>query len=234
MRAKSIFGVMVLSCLVSAAQPAQLALHGEGSSHELAQAVVANADATGYAHIFVVFGDGEVLEVNASKRDAQGYLDRLISEEVFIERLQTKPATRGPLLLKKNCNPGAGMVCSRDPECGCSKWQSCRPGDPEADAKGCVYDVEPANTLRVGRSYVCRPGYVWAEDQAGCVGEVKCFGNQTYLEGRCYGASGGDGGLWCLMWLGLISLPALALAALALVAGVFIAMKAKMGRGGGV
>ncbi|MFH0862350.1 MAG: hypothetical protein V1875_04890 [Candidatus Altiarchaeota archaeon] len=228
MKAKFLFLMMVLSAASASAQT-QVVMHGEGSSTALAKEIVKNSGIDGWAHIMVVFDDGEVLEVNASRREAQAYIDKTIAEDVFLDRISAKPATRGPVLLKADCDPPKGMACGKNPECDCAEGQYCKVGDSKADPKGCVEEGVPENALLLGKSYACKPGYEWDGAQTGCAPRTECPVGQTPLEGRCYGQEGktDDGGLWCLMGFGLLSLPIMALVAVIMGAGALILVQAR-------
>lgn len=135
--------------------------------------------------IHQTFDDGQIMEVIGQSEDGQPYLDGSISSAVFQEKLELNPQTRGPMLTEGTCNPGQGDNCQNNPACECYPGETCDPGNPAADEKGCVAAAAPPNAHLSGTQYVCDTGYEWNDDLSACVPEITCPPNAFLFQEEC-------------------------------------------------
>ena len=135
--------------------------------------------------IHQTFDDGQIMEVIGQSEDGQLYLEGSISSAVFQEKLELNPQTRGPMLTSGTCNPSQGDNCQNSP-CECYPDETCDPGNPAADEKGCVVKAAPPNSHLSGTQYVCDTGYEWNDALSACVPETTCPPNAVIFQEECH------------------------------------------------
>jgi hypothetical protein len=112
--------------------------------------IVADEHPTAYRVIIrQYFDDGQIMELIGKPEDGKAFLNNLISEETFSERLEFNPLTRGPPIIPGTCEPDKGENCENCVECVCYPNEFCDPTNPEADKKGCVVKYIPSRIKRV-------------------------------------------------------------------------------------
>jgi hypothetical protein len=120
-----------------------------------------------------LFDDGQIMELVALPSVGRAYVEGDLSLEAFQEGLVYQPRTRGPLLVPGVCRPQIGDTCQNATACACYPTDTCAPGDPAADPRGCVMAAVP-NAKRVGDQLVCNPGFGWNEGLDACVPLTVC------------------------------------------------------------
>jgi hypothetical protein len=167
------------------------------------------------------FDDGEVMEIQGNSADGSAYLSGQLSAEDFSGRLLFTPLTRGPAIIPKVC--GGSVSCASDPDCSCFAGESCSPGSPGADERGCIVVTPPENAHLEGSKYVCNSSLVWNSDLSGCVQSPQCPAGSSEVDGNCYSSTtDSGGGDFCLLIFGflLLSSPFIGLAVLVLIVAV--------------
>ncbi|MCK5680044.1 hypothetical protein KAI46_04450, partial [bacterium] len=132
------------------------------------------------------FDDGQIMEVETEANNGGIYLNEQISTQVFKDRLDFRPLTRGPLIIAGECEPGLGENCINCPECGCYPGENCDPSNPAANARGCVVMRAPEHAHLDGDEYVCDEGYEWSPGLSTCLPVVPCPEHAFKFQGECY------------------------------------------------
>lgn len=132
------------------------------------------------------FDDGQIMEISGSPQDGVSFVSSQLSAEEFMDLLEFRPLTRGPLMVAGECQPSQGETCKDNPECGCYPGETCDPTSPQANDRGCVPGAAPANSHLVGSEYVCNDGYEWSGDLSSCVPVKQCPPNAFAFQGECH------------------------------------------------
>ena len=115
------------------------------------------------------FDDGQIIEFTIEPKDARRFLNGQLTTEVFLDKVEMKPLTRGSPIVPGRCEPDKGMNCKNYEACTCYPNEVCAPENPQANEKGCVEKYAPSNAHLVGSEYVCNKGYEWNPDLTKCV-----------------------------------------------------------------
>jgi len=132
------------------------------------------------------FDDGQIMEITGAPQDGASFVSQQMSAEDFMDSLVFRPVTRGPIVVSGECETGAGEDCSNCDECPCYPDETCDPGNPQADERGCVPGPAPANAHLVGFQYACNDGYEWNADLSACVPVTQCPSNAFPFQGECH------------------------------------------------
>ncbi len=149
-------------------------------------AVAAELPSAQSCDIVQYFDDGQIMQVSGSPSDGAAFMSQRLTAEEFMGSLVFRPLTRGPMLVPGQCEPGIGEDCSNCAECPCYPNETCEPGNPQADERGCVAGAPPANAHLVGSEYVCNDGYEWNSDLSACVAAMQCPPNAFSFDGDCH------------------------------------------------
>jgi len=132
------------------------------------------------------FDDGQIMEISGAPQDGVAFVDQQLTAEQFMDALEFRPLTRGPLMVEGECEPSKGENCKDNPECGCYPGETCDPTSAQANERGCVSGAAPANSHLVGSEYVCNDGYEWSSDLSSCVPIKQCPPNAFAFQGDCH------------------------------------------------
>ncbi|MBN1857358.1 MAG: hypothetical protein JW846_10465 [Dehalococcoidia bacterium] len=136
------------------------------------------------------FDDGQIMQVSGVPSDGAAFMSQQLSAQEFMDLLTFTPLTRGPIVVSGECETGAGEDCSNCDDCPCYPNETCDPGNPQANERGCVPGAAPANSHLVGSQYVCNPGYEWNQDLSACVPVTQCPPHAFAFQGECHCESG--------------------------------------------
>lgn len=136
------------------------------------------------------FDDGQIMEITGAPQDGVAFMNKQTSAEEFMGALSFRPLTRGPIMVPGECEPGKGENCENCPECACYPGETCDPGNPQANERGCVPGAAPANSHLVGSEYVCNDGYEWNSDLSACVPVQQCPPHAFSFQGECHCEAG--------------------------------------------
>lgn len=120
------------------------------------------------------FDDGQIMELLGAPAAGRAYLVGDLSAEDFQQGLIYQPRTRGPIIAEGACQPAAGDTCENKLACSCYPTETCSPGDPAADPRGCLPGGALPNAHLEGSQYVCDPGYQWNDSSDACVPLPAC------------------------------------------------------------
>jgi len=132
------------------------------------------------------FDDGQIMQVSGAPSDGAAFMNQQLTAQEFMDSLVFRPLTRGPIMVPGECEPGKGENCENCPECACYPGETCDPGNPQANERGCVPGAVPANSHIVGSQYVCNDGYEWNGDLSACVPVLQCPPNAFSFQGECH------------------------------------------------
>ena len=132
------------------------------------------------------FDDGQIMQVSGAPSDGAAFMNQQLTAQEFMDLLVFRPLTRGPVMVPGECEPGKGENCENCPECACYPGETCDPGNPQANERGCVPGAAPANSHLVGSQYVCNDGYEWSGDLSACVPALQCPPNAFSFQGECH------------------------------------------------
>jgi hypothetical protein len=136
------------------------------------------------------FDDGQIMQVIGTPSNGAAFTGQRLSPEEFMATLEFRALTRGPMLVPGQCEPGSGQNCANCAECACYPEETCDPGNPRANERGCVVGAPPANAHLVGSEYVCDDGYEWNEGLSACVPVKHCPPHSFSFDGECHCESG--------------------------------------------
>ena len=136
------------------------------------------------------FDDGQIMRIAGAPQDGVAFQSEQMSAEDFMDSLVFLAVTRGPIIVPGECETGAGEDCSNCDECPCYPDETCDPGNPQADERGCVPGAVPANSHLVGSQYACNDGYEWNADLSACVAVLQCPPNAFSFQGECHCEAG--------------------------------------------
>ena len=132
------------------------------------------------------FDDGQIMQVSGAPSDGAAFVSQQLSAQEFMDLLTFMPLTRGPIVVSGECETDKGEDCSNCDDCPCYPDETCDPGNPQADEKGCVPGPAPANAHLVGSEYVCNDGYEWNGELTACVPMLQCPPNAFSFHGECH------------------------------------------------
>ena len=132
------------------------------------------------------FDDGQIMEITGAPQDGPAFVNQQTSAQDFMDSLVFRPLTRGPMVVPGECETDKGEDCSNCAECPCYPNETCDPGNPQANERGCVPGATPANSHLVGSEYVCDDGYEWNGDVSACVPVQQCAPHAFSFQGECH------------------------------------------------